>query len=269
MSGLNLAKTLTATVVGIALAVAGTLSAEARSLDEIISSGTIRIATGTDFPPYDTVDKDMKPAGYDTDIANMIADDLGVKLELQVTIAGNRVSFLVTDKVDLVVYAFSATPERAKAVSFSHAYGTTFMGLYGQKSLNVASYDDLDGVVVGVDLGGTGDLTLTEKAPGGTKIVRFESNSLVHRAYKSGQVAAFVTSNTVAAELAKNDPDTEYDLKILMREDPIHIGVPRNNPDLLQWVNTFIYYHYLIGDLEALSWKWLREGLPRRLQEAP
>ena len=92
MLGPNLAKTLTATVVGIALAVAGTLGAEARTLDEIISSGTIRIATGTDFPPYDTVDKNMDPAGYDTDIANMIANDLGVKLELQVTIAGNRVS---------------------------------------------------------------------------------------------------------------------------------------------------------------------------------
>jgi polar amino acid transport system substrate-binding protein len=254
--------------VALAMSIALPSSASARSLDDIIASGNVRIAVGTDWPPYDTIDENLDPAGYDIDVANIMAEDLGVELELVVTTAANRVAFLVTDKVDIVIWGFSATPARAKSVSFSHAYGMTFLGVYGPEDLDVSSYEDLVGKTIAVDIGGTSDLEVTRNEVEGMNILRMESNALVHRAYKSGQADVMVTSNLTARELAKEDPDTEYATKFVLRQDPLHIGVPRGDPDLLQWVNTFVYYHKLIGDFNELSKKWVGEPLID-MQEAP
>ena len=261
-------KAIAAAVIVAGATVAGPGELSARSLDEIIASGTLRVAVGNDFPPYDTVDSDLNPAGYDIDTANMMAEDLGVELELKVTTAANRVSFLVTDKVDIVIWAFSATPERAKSVSFSHAYGMTFLGVYGPEALDVSSYADLDGKTVAVDIGGTADLEITRNSSDAVNILRMESNALTQRAYKAGQADVMVTGNLVARSLAEEDPETEYVLKFTLRQDPLHIGVPRGDADLLQWVNTFVYFHKLVGDFNELSMKWVGEPLIE-MQEAP
>ena len=76
------------------------------------------------------------------------------------------------------------------------------------------------------------------------------------------------TGNFTARELARQSPDTECALKFVLCQDPFHIGVPRHDPDLLQWVNTFVDCHKLVGAFNELSKRWIGEELPE-LQEAP
>lgn len=75
----------------------------ADALSDISSRGAIRVAVPQDFPPFGSVGVDMAPRGYDIDVANLIAEKLGVKTELVPVTSANRVPYLQTNKVDLVI----------------------------------------------------------------------------------------------------------------------------------------------------------------------
>jgi polar amino acid transport system substrate-binding protein len=232
------------------------------SLDTIIETGTIRIAVPQDFAPFGSVDADGNLEGYDVDVANLIAEDLGVELELIPVTSDNRIPFLQTDKTDLVISSMGANPERAKSIFFSIPYAPFFSGLYGSAEItDVAGFDDLGNYKIGVTQGTLEDLELSEAAPD-ADIERFADNSLTASSLISGQVDLIATGNVVASELAKNNPDQNIEAKFIIKESPAHIGLRRGEVDLLQWVNTFVYHKRLGGELNDLSLKWLGEPLP-------
>lgn len=119
---------ITTLLAGLALV---TGAAKADKLDDIKKAGTVRIAVFDSNPPFGFIDPQTKKlAGYDVDIANAIANDLGVKLELRPTNPANRLPLLASKKVDLIAANFTVTNERAKQVDFSIPYFAT-----GQKNL--------------------------------------------------------------------------------------------------------------------------------------
>ena len=69
----------------------------------------------------------------------MVAKALGVKLELQQVTGANRIPFLLTDKVDIVISVMGLTPERAKQIMFTAPYADTQLAVFGPKSANVTS----------------------------------------------------------------------------------------------------------------------------------
>jgi polar amino acid transport system substrate-binding protein len=237
-------------------------AATVSSLDAIIEAGTIRIAVPQDFAPFGSVDADGNLEGYDVDVANLIAEDLGVELELIPVTSDNRIPFLQTDKADLVISSMGANPERAKSIFFSIPYAPFFSGIYGSAEItDVGGFEDLGDYKIGVTQGTLEDLELSEAAPD-ADIERFADNSLTASSLTSGQVDLIATGNVVASELAKNNPDQGIETKFIIKESPAHIGLRRGELDLLQWVNTFVYHKRLGGNLNDLSEKWLGEPLP-------
>ena len=236
-------------------------SVGASTLDDIIKRGTIRVGVGNDVPPFGSIDANGKLQGYDIDFANIIAKDLGVKVKLFPTTGINRVPYLLTNKVDLIINIFGANPSRAQSVSFSIPYAPFYIGVFGPKELPVKSAADTKGYKVGLSRGTTMDLTFTPMAPKGTKIIRYEDDATSLQAYLTGQVDMIATGNLLAVEYSKKRPG-KFALKFLLRISPGHIGVRRHEADLLQWVNTAIHYHKLNGDLNKLSLKWFGEPLP-------
>jgi polar amino acid transport system substrate-binding protein len=87
------------------------------ALQEIKDRGKVLIAIGLSVPPYGMTDADQKPVGLDVDLANLIATDLGVELEIVSATAPNRIPYLQTDKVDMVISTFGVTPERALSIA--------------------------------------------------------------------------------------------------------------------------------------------------------
>ncbi|MEM6713642.1 MAG: transporter substrate-binding domain-containing protein [Cyanobacteria bacterium P01_D01_bin.6] len=238
-------------------------AATVSSLDSIIETGTIRIAVPQDFAPFGSVDANGDLEGYDVDVANLIAEDLGVELELVPVTSDNRIPFLQTDKVDLVISSMGANPERAKSIFFSIPYAPFFSGLYGSADIaDVAGFGDLSGYKVGVTQGTLEDLELSDAVGDDVEIERFADNSLTASSLISGQVDMIATGNVVASELAKNNPDKNIEGKFIIKESPAHIGLRRGEVDLLQWVNTFVYHKRLGGELDDFSQAWLGEPLP-------
>jgi polar amino acid transport system substrate-binding protein len=91
------------------LAAAGGAHAQ-NALDDVLKAKTIKIAVPTDFPPYGSVDTDLKPQGLDVDMANYIAAKLGVKVELVPVTSANRIPYLQTRKADLVISTLGKNP---------------------------------------------------------------------------------------------------------------------------------------------------------------
>ena len=101
----------------IAIAASASFAAPvfADALSDISSRGTIRVAVPQDFPPFGSVGTDMAPQGYDIDVANLIGEKLGVKVELVPVPSANRVPYLQTNKVDLVISSLGKNQARRPA----------------------------------------------------------------------------------------------------------------------------------------------------------
>lgn len=238
-----------------------TMAAGTSTLDKIISAGKVRIAVPQDSPPFGSVGTDMQPQGYDIDVAKMLAESLEVKLELVPVTSTNRIPYLQSDRVDLVISSLGATPERAKSIYFSIAYAPFYSGIYGFPGINASSYTDLSGKTVGVTQGSLEDIELAKRAPKDIQIKRFEDNSTTASALLAGQIELMATGNTIANKISKDNPDKKIENKFVMKNSPCYIGVRRGDLDLLQWVNVFVTNKRLSGDLSELSKKWFGEPL--------
>ncbi|MEC9099955.1 MAG: transporter substrate-binding domain-containing protein [Pseudomonadota bacterium] len=231
-------------------------------LNDILSKGVVKIAVPEAFAPFGSVGSSGEHEGYDVDVAKLIAKDLGVKLELVPVVSKQRIPFLETGRVDLVISTMGANPKRAKSINFSSAYAPFYSGAFAASSIKASKPADLDGLKVGVTGGTLEDLEITKTAPKGAKITRFGDNAATLSAFSSGQVQVLVAGNTAAAALSKNNPSMDIVRKFIIKESPCFIGIKKGNDDLLRWVNVFILHKKLGGDLNKLSKKWLGQDLP-------
>ncbi len=253
---------LKAMALGLALASFTSVAPALADLSDVLEAGVVKIAVPENFPPFGSLNEEGEYAGYDVDVAKLIGKDLGVEVELVPVTSKQRIPFLETDRVDLVISSMGANPERAKSIWFSSAYAPFFSGAFAASSMDIASANDLVGKKVGVTGGTLEDLELTENGPEGMEIIRFGDNAANLAAYLSGQVDVLVTGNTVAAKLAADNPELDVETKFIIKESPAFIGVKKGNFDLLQWVNVFILHKKLGGQLNSFSEKWLGQKLP-------
>ena len=252
---------------GLALAglVSLALPASADSLADIESRGTLRVAVPQDFPPFGSVGTDMTPQGYDIDVAKLIAQKMGVKLELTPVTSANRIPFLQTGKVDLVISSLGKNPDREKVIDFSTAYAPFYNGVFGPADVNVKDAAALAGKTIGVTRGSVEDLELTKVAPSDATIKRYEDNNGTISAFLSGQVPLVATGNVVAAAIIERNPPKRPELKFLIKDSPCYIGMNKDEPALKAKVDAIIAEAKKDGALNAIAQKWLKTDLPAGL----
>ncbi len=248
-----------------ALSLAAPQIAAADALAEIEKSGTIRVAVPQDFPPFGSVGPDMTPQGYDIDVAKLIAEKIGAELELVPVTSANRIPYLQTQKVDLVISSLGKNPEREAVIDFSAPYAPFFNGIFAPADVTITSVTDLSGKVVGVTRGAVEDLELTKVAPADVTIKRYEDNNGTISAFLSGQVEAVATGNVVAAAILERNPPKRPELKFLIKNSPCYIGLNKNEPALLAKVDGIIAAAKADGTLNAIAEKWLKASLPADL----
>jgi polar amino acid transport system substrate-binding protein len=256
------------TSAALALGLAATLSvcvtsATAQTVAEIKKKGELTIGMLVDFPPYGTMNASNQPDGYDADVARLLARDLGVKLNLIPVTGPNRIPFLLTNKVDLLVASLAITPERAKQVQFSRPYAAASIVLYGDKKASMKVAADLKGKRIGVARASTQDVALTAVAPEGTEIRRFDDDASAMQALMSGQVDAIGCSTTVAAQIDKRAPAGSFENKFLLRQQVMGIVMRPGQAELLKAIDDFVDHNTANGELNKLYRKWLETDLPK------
>ncbi|MDF0603308.1 transporter substrate-binding domain-containing protein [Psychromarinibacter sp. C21-152] len=250
------------TAIASAALVSIGISAPAKAdLKDILDAGTVRIGVPSDVPPFGFLDENNEQIGLDVEVAKMIAEGLGVELELTTVTSANRISYLATNRIDLTIAAMGATPQRALQIDFSSPYSALSIGLFGPEDSGLESLSDLGDQSIGVARGTTQDIELTERMPD-ANIQRYDDDATAASAYLSGQVELFATANIIANDLSKRDPDNALAPIEIFRYSPTHVGVPKGNPELLRWVDTFVFYNLNNGRLSDLTEEWLGQRLP-------
>lgn len=239
--------------------------AHADALASIQKAGVIRVAIPNDFPPFGSLGPDLKLQGYDIDMANLVAKELGVKAELVPVTSTNRIPFLTTGKVDIVISSLGKNPERAKVIDFTQAYAPFPKSVYGPKDVAIKKPADLAGKTIGVTRGSTEDLALTALAPASATIKRYEDNNATAQSYLIGQVQLVTLGNIVANAVNERTRLRQLDVKFPVEDTPCYVGVAKGETALLDKVNAAITKFKTDGRLNELSQRWIKMPLPTQL----
>lgn len=237
-------------------------AAHADALEDIVKARVLRVAVPQDFPPFGSVGPDMQPRGYDIDTAALIAAKMGVKLELVPVSSANRLPYLQTKKVDLIISSLGKNPEREKQIDFTIAYAPFFSGVFGPASMKVSAPAELSGKTIGVTRGALEDLELSKIVPADADVRRFEDNNTTISAFLTGQVQLVATGNVVAAAILEKNPPNRPEPKFVIKDSPCFIGLNKDEPALLAKVNDIIRQARTSGELDGISKKWLGAPLP-------
>jgi len=239
--------------------------AHADALANIQKAGVIRVAIPNDFPPFGSLGPDLKLQGYDIDMAGLIAKELGVKAELVPVTSTNRIPFLTTGKVDVVISSLGKNAERAKVIDFSQAYAPFPKSVYGPKDVSIKAPADLAGKTIGVTRGSTEDLALSALAPASATIKRYEDNNATAQSYLIGQVQLVTLGNIVANAVNERTKLRQLDVKFPVEDTPCYVGVAKGEPALLDKVNVIITKLKTDGRLNDLSQRWIKMPLPAKM----
>jgi len=237
--------------------------AQADQLADIQQRGVLRVAVPQDFPPFGSIGPDLKPRGLDIDTAQLMADKLHVKLEVTPVNSTNRIPFLTTGKVDLVISSLGKNPDREKVIDFSKAYAPFYLGVFGPKDAAISTPAQLAGKTISVTRGSIEDLALSDVAPKDATIKRFEDNNSTIAAYLAGQSDLIASGSVVMKVIGARNPAKEPVLKVKLKDSPVYIGLNKNEPALKAKVDAIIDEARADGTLSKNSEKWLGDPLPK------
>ncbi len=244
------------------LTLAPLCAARADALDEIINRGKVRVAIDISAAPFGIQNDQMQPDGADVETAKLLAKDLGVELEVVPVTSANRIAYLQSKRVDITMSSLTVTPERAKAVLFSTPYGAINAVVLAAQATVIKDPKDLVGKRISVARGTTNETDIAAIAPPGAEIIRFDDEASAQNALATGQADAYSTGEPLALPLIRRYPDRNFEGKLVLRRSFYAAAVRRDEPGLLRWVDTFIWFHINDGSLGKIYQKWVGSPLP-------
>lgn len=250
--------------LGVGAAVSG---ASAQTVDEIKSRGTVNIGMLVDFAPFGIINQQGQPDGYDADVAKLLAEDLGVQVNIVPVTGPNRIPYLLSGQVDILVASLGITPERAEQVDFSQGYAGIEIFVYGDVNTEVKDAADLAGKNIAVARASTQDNSVTEVAPSDANIQRFDDDASAVQALLSGQVPLMGASNVVVSQLDTVAPG-RFDIKFSLRQQSQGIATRPGQDNLMEHINAFLTKVKENGQLNELHEKWVGGPLPEFLLTA-
>ena len=226
-----------ALALALSLAVSASSDTVYRTLDEIIADGTINIGVFSDKYPFGYVDENGEYQGYDVYFARRIGEDLGVKVNFVSTEAANRVEYLETGKVDIILANFTVTPERAEKVDFALPYMNVALGVVSPDSRVITDLSQLgpeDRVIV--ISGTTAEDYLIKNNPEIT-LQKYDTYANAKNALENGNAVAWANDNTEVIAFALENEGFTVGIPSLGSRDTIAPAVSKGNETLLNWLN--------------------------------
>ncbi|MCH3918812.1 MAG: ABC transporter substrate-binding protein [Spirochaetia bacterium] len=232
-------------------------------VDQIKARGVVKVATGT-YVPFEFRDaKTDKIVGFDIDLAQLIADKLGVKLEVSDMPFTTIIPSVEKGDYDFSIAAMYDTPARRKIVLMSDSYMKTGMVLVAKKGnpLGIKTLQDCNGLKVGVKAGATSQKVAEdakEKYGLNYKIVGYDETVGCVSDLEVGRVDAVVNDLLNELELEKVHPGVE-----IVSDDPfttadLACATKIGNDDLMKIINEVIATYKTDGTYDKLYQKWLK-----------
>ena len=226
-----------------------------------VEPGKLIMTTNAAFPPYEMTTDDGDYEGIDVEIAGAIADKLG--LELIIDNKDFDAALLAVqggEAADMVMAGVTVTDERKAVMDFTDSYASGVQVVIVPEDSDIASIDDMQGKMIGVQRGTTGDLycsdTVENGGFGAENVTPYPDGLTAVQALMNGQVDCVVIDNAPAQEFVTANPglkilDTEY------ANEDYAIGVAKGNTQLLDALNTAIAELKADGTIQSILDKYI------------
>jgi polar amino acid transport system substrate-binding protein len=252
----------------VAFAAVGAAAASAATVEEIKAKGTLVVGIQGDNAPWGFVNTSGMQDGFDADVANLFAKELGVNVEFQPLAVANRIPALTTGKVDILFATMAMTEERAKSIQYSKPYAANTISLYAAKSDTVTKPEDVEGWEIGVPKSSSQDKAVTDTVGSSATVRRFDDDAATIQALISGQVKAVGGNQFYGQRLDAASAGT-YERKINFLTTYNGVGTRLGEKDWNEAVNAFIEKIKANGELAAITKKWMAIDLPQFPESIP
>ena len=229
-------------------------SAEAAETEA--AGGVLVMATNAEFPPYEYHDGG-EIVGIDAEIAKAIAGELGMELEIEDIAFDSIIPEITSGKADMGLAGMTVTEDRKQSVEFSDTYAKASQKVIVKEDSEIASPDDLAGKIVGVQLGTTGDIYVSDLEADGTTVERYNKGFEAVQALSQGKIDAVV----IDGEPAKTFVAQTEGLKILeesFTDEEYAIAVKKGNTELLDKINGALKTLKENGTLDEIVAKYIK-----------
>lgn len=244
-----------ATVMVFAMAACGSSAPKAAasdtpSIDAIKEKGKLVVMTASGFPPFEYIDASGAVTGVDLELAKLIADEIGVDLEIVDMNFDLLIDSLKSGKGDLVAAGMTATAARAEIIDFSTIYISLGLKVVVPANSIVNSFDDIDGKKIAVQESTTADIFAQEHYKN-AEILGFKTAIDACNAVKSGNVDCAIVDMLPAEYMTSNSPDINL-LEGLVSAEETAMAVAKGHEDLLAVVNKVLEKAMTDGTLDEL-----------------
>ncbi len=216
---------------------------------------TLTMATNAEFPPYEYKEGD-KFLGIDVEIAQAIADELGMELKIEDIAFDSIIAEVTSGKADMGVAAMTVTEDRMKNVAFSVSYATSAQVIVVKNESEINDPDALTGKKIGVQLGTTGDIYAEEYIKEAT-IERYNKGADAILALTQGKVDAVIIDRQPAEVFVEKNEGIKIVDKEFTLED-YAIAIAKDNTDLLKKVNDALTKLKDSGKLKEIVDKYIK-----------
>lgn len=215
-----------ALALSLLFAAAALADSRVRTLQDIKDSGTLVIGVFSDKKPFGYVDENGDYQGYDVYFARRLAQDLGVELKLVSVDAPNRVEYLTSAKVDIILANFTVIPARAEVVDFALPYMKVALGVVSPDSALITTAAQLAGKTLIVSKGTTAETYFAENHPE-ARLLKFDTYTEAFNALLDGRGDALSTDNTEVLAWALENPGFTVGIESLGSLDTIAPAVQK------------------------------------------
>jgi polar amino acid transport system substrate-binding protein len=234
-------------------------SGSASATDKIKKAGKVVMTTNAEFEPFEYKDGD-EITGIDIEISQAIADKLGVKLEISDIAFDSLIPSLNAGKADFIAAGMTATEDRRKNVDFSDAYFNASQAIIVTVDSEIASRTDLNGKIVGVQQGTTGDSYCTNEDGSSDvqvgEVKRYPKGMDAVSDLIAGRLDAVVIDNFPAEKLVGKNADKIKKLDEALTEEEYAIALHKGS-DLTDTVNETIKELNESGKMDEIVSKYI------------
>ena len=225
------------------------------TLEKIQQSGEMTFAMTGAYPPFNFIDDDGELAGFDIDIANALAEEMGVKAVPITTAWDGIIGSLISKRIDTIIGSMAITEKRLEQVNFTNPYYYDGAQFFVPTDSNVTSIEDLEDGTVGVVTGTTFHEAL-QGMENIKDIMQFESDVDNFMALEQERMDGLVTGKFVGLQAPK-----KYDVDIkpvgsMLYAEEIGIAIRKDDEDLLKAMNDALDAIIENGTYEEISNKW-------------
>lgn len=217
---------------------------------------TLTMVTNAEFPPYEYKEGD-KVVGIDADVAQAIADKLGMKLEIVDTKFDAIIPGVQSGKYDMGMAGMTVTPDREKSVAFSDSYATGIQSIIVKQGSDIKSVDDLsEKTKIGVQLGTTGDIYAKDDF-GDEAVQEFDKGADAVQALLAGKIDCVIIDNEPAKSFVAANDGLEI-LSTSYAEEEYAICFKKDNTELQTKVNGALKELIADGTLQKIVNKYIK-----------